>query len=106
MSDVRAISPHFARGCGVPALAPRSASAPPVNVLAVSHEHPDADTLGAVLGICLLVEALGGTADARAHRSRARRCTTFMPGTRTAFRTDPDPGGGLRPPGARGLRDG
>ena len=59
------------------------------NVLAVSHEHPDADTLGAVLGICLIVEALGGRATAV--------CTDpmpplygFMPGI-DRFRTDPDP---------------
>jgi phosphoesterase RecJ-like protein len=59
------------------------------NVLAVSHEHPDADTLGAVTGICLLVEAMGGRATAV--------CTdpipalyTFLPGL-DRFRTDPDP---------------
>lgn len=34
------------------------------NVLAVSHENPDADTLGASLGIVRIVEALGGRADA------------------------------------------
>ena len=33
-------------------------------VLAVSHENPDADTLGATLGVVRLVEALGGAADA------------------------------------------
>ena len=33
-------------------------------VLAVSHENPDADTLGATLGVVRLVEALGGRADA------------------------------------------
>ncbi len=33
-------------------------------VLAVSHENPDADTLGATLGVVHLVEALGGSADA------------------------------------------
>ncbi|HEY8636952.1 MAG TPA: hypothetical protein VIL81_06765, partial [Candidatus Limnocylindrales bacterium] len=33
-------------------------------VLAVSHEDPDADTLGATLGVARLVEALGGAADA------------------------------------------
>ena len=32
-------------------------------VLAVSHENPDADTLGATLGIVALVERLGGVAD-------------------------------------------
>ncbi len=34
------------------------------HVLAVTHENPDADTLGAVLGVSLLVEALGGRATA------------------------------------------
>jgi phosphoesterase RecJ-like protein len=33
-------------------------------VLSVSHENPDADTLGASLGIVAIVEAMGGTADA------------------------------------------
>src|SRR3954451_15982308 len=33
-------------------------------VLAVSHEKPDADTLGATLGVVRLVEAIGGLADA------------------------------------------
>ena len=32
-------------------------------VLAVSHENPDADTLGATLGVVAIVEALGGRAD-------------------------------------------
>ena len=32
-------------------------------VLAVGHENPDADTLGASLAIVHIVEALGGTAD-------------------------------------------
>src|SRR3954447_25317345 len=31
-------------------------------VVAVSHENPDADTLGATLGVCMLVESFGGTA--------------------------------------------
>ena len=35
-----------------------------VNVLAVSHENPDADTLGATLAVCRLVEAQGGRATA------------------------------------------
>ncbi len=33
-------------------------------VLAVGHENPDADTLGATLAVCRLVEALGGRATA------------------------------------------
>ncbi len=59
-------------------------------VLAVSHENPDADTLGATLGVVRLVEALGGSADAV--------CTDpvpplydFIAGV-DRFRTDPDPG--------------
>jgi bifunctional oligoribonuclease and PAP phosphatase NrnA len=32
-------------------------------VLAVGHENPDADTLGATLGVVRIVEALGGAAD-------------------------------------------
>ena len=57
-------------------------------VLAVSHENPDADTLGATLAVGRLVEALGGTADLV--------CTDpvpplydFMAGVER-FRTDPD----------------
>jgi phosphoesterase RecJ-like protein len=34
------------------------------HVLAVSHENPDADTLGATLAVVRLVEAMGGVADA------------------------------------------
>ena len=58
-------------------------------VLAVSHENPDADTLGATLAIVRLVEELGGRADAV--------CTDpvpplygFIAGIER-FRTDPDP---------------
>jgi len=58
-------------------------------VLAVSHENPDADTLGATLGIVRLVESFGGSADPV--------CTDvppplyeFMDGIER-FRTDPDP---------------
>ena len=59
------------------------------NALVVSHEHPDADTLGAVLGVCLVLEACGASATAV--------CTdpipplyAFIRGT-DRFRTDPDP---------------
>jgi phosphoesterase RecJ-like protein len=58
-------------------------------VLAVSHENPDADTLGASLGVSYVVEAMGGTVDLV--------CTDpvpplydFMTGVER-FRTDPDP---------------
>src|SRR4051794_4219531 len=57
-------------------------------VLAVAHENPDADTLGATLGVVRLVERLGGTADPV--------CTdpppplyAFLDGV-DRFRTDPD----------------
>jgi bifunctional oligoribonuclease and PAP phosphatase NrnA len=58
-------------------------------VLAVSHENPDADTLGSSLAVCRIVEALGGEA--------TPVCTDpvpplydFIPGM-DRFRTDPDP---------------
>src|SRR5262245_62557254 len=58
-------------------------------VLAVSHENPDADTIGATLGVVRVVEALGGTADPV--------CTDpvpplydFLDGVER-FRTDPSP---------------
>ncbi len=58
-------------------------------VLAVSHENPDADTLGATLAVVHLVEAFGGTADPV--------CTDpvpplydFLDGV-DRFRPDPDP---------------
>jgi phosphoesterase RecJ-like protein len=60
-------------------------------VLAVGHENPDADTLGATLGIVRIVEALGGTADPV--------CTDPIPplydfmADIERFRTDPDPDG-------------
>jgi phosphoesterase RecJ-like protein len=57
-------------------------------VLAVSHENPDADTLGASLAVVALIESLGGRADPV--------CTdpvpplyAFLPGMER-FRTDPD----------------
>jgi phosphoesterase RecJ-like protein len=57
-------------------------------VLAVSHENPDADTLGASLGVSYLVAATGGATDLV--------CTDpvpplygFIPGV-DRFRTDPD----------------
>jgi bifunctional oligoribonuclease and PAP phosphatase NrnA len=57
-------------------------------VVAVGHENPDADTLGATLAVATLVEALGGRADPV--------CTDpvpplyhFLPGVER-FRTDPD----------------
>ena len=58
-------------------------------VLAVGHENPDADTLGATLGVAHIVEALGGTVDPV--------CTDPVPPLYDyiegieRFRTDPDP---------------
>ena len=58
-------------------------------VLSVSHENPDADTLGAALAICRITESLGATA--------TPVCTDpipplydYLPGIER-FRTDPDP---------------
>lgn len=59
------------------------------NVLAVTHEHPDADTIGAVLGVCLLVEALGGRATA-VSTDAIPPLYEFLPGL-DRFHTDPDP---------------
>jgi len=60
-------------------------------VLAVSHENPDADTLGAVLGICLLAEALGNSATAIS-TDTVPPLYAFLPGI-DRFRTDPAPDG-------------
>ena len=58
-------------------------------VLAVSHENPDADTLGATLGVARLVEAMGGVADAVCS-DPVPPVYAFMSGVER-FRTDPDP---------------
>jgi phosphoesterase RecJ-like protein len=58
-------------------------------VLAVGHENPDADTLGATLAVTAIVEACGGRVDPV--------CTDPVPGLYgflegiERFRTDPDP---------------
>jgi phosphoesterase RecJ-like protein len=57
-------------------------------VLAVSHENPDADTLGATLGVVRLVEAMGGTADAVCS-DPVPPLYDFIAGVER-FRTDPD----------------
>ena len=59
------------------------------NMLAVTHEHPDADTLGAVMGLCLIVEALGGRATAISS-DPVPPLYAFLPGM-DRFLTDPDP---------------
>jgi phosphoesterase RecJ-like protein len=58
-------------------------------VLAVSHENPDADTLGATLGIVWIVETLGGRADAVC-TDPVPALYDFLPDVER-FRTDPDP---------------
>ena len=57
-------------------------------MLAVSHENPDADTLGATLGVVRIVEALGGTADAVC-TDPVPALYDFISGVER-FRTDPD----------------
>src|SRR5512141_2831969 len=59
------------------------------NVLAVSHEHPDADSIGATLAVCALVEAHGGRATAVCS-DPVPELYAFLPGVER-FRTDPDP---------------
>lgn len=58
-------------------------------ILAVSHENPDADTLGAALGIVQMVEALGGSADPVC-TDPVPSIYDFLPGVERV-RTDPDP---------------
>jgi len=62
------------------------------SVLAVGHEHPDADTLGATLAVCRLVEAHGGRATAVCS-DPVPSLYAFMPDV-ARFRTDPEPGMG------------
>ena len=57
-------------------------------VLAVSHENPDADTIGAALGIVRLIESLGGLADPIC-ADPVPPLYTFLPGVER-FRTEPD----------------
>lgn len=58
-------------------------------VLAVGHENPDADTLGATLGVVRIVEAFGGTADPVC-TDPVPELYDFIAGVER-FRTDPDP---------------
>jgi len=57
--------------------------------LVVSHENPDADTLGAALAVATLVEAHGGRATPVCS-DPVPALYAFLPGI-DAFRTDPDP---------------
>lgn len=59
-------------------------------VLAVCHENPDADTLGAALAVRHLVRAIGGVADAMSG-DPVPPLYDFMPDVATV-RSDPDPG--------------
>ena len=61
-------------------------------VLAVSHENPDADTLGATLGVVRLVERLGGRADPVC-TDPVPQLYAFLDGVER-FRSDPDPDAG------------
>jgi phosphoesterase RecJ-like protein len=58
-------------------------------VLAVGHENPDADTLGATLAVCRLVERQGGLASA-VFTDPVPPLYDFLPGAARA-RLDPDP---------------
>ena len=73
-------------------------------VLAVGHENPDADTLGATLAVCRLVEAIGGRATA-VFSDAPPAAYAFMPDL-DRIHADPDPGRRLRPARAVRLRDG
>jgi bifunctional oligoribonuclease and PAP phosphatase NrnA len=57
-------------------------------VLAVGHENPDADTIGATLAVCRLVERTGGVATA-VFADPVPPLYDFVPGVGRA-RTDPD----------------
>jgi bifunctional oligoribonuclease and PAP phosphatase NrnA len=59
------------------------------HVLAVGHENPDADTLGATLAVCSIVEALGGRATAVCS-DPVPPLYGFVPGM-DRVRPDPDP---------------
>ena len=58
-------------------------------VLAVGHENPDADTLGATLAVCRLVERQGGVATA-VFTDPVPPLYDFLPAAARA-RLDPDP---------------
>ena len=62
-------------------------------VLAVSHENPDADTLGAAVGIAEIVAATSGGRTDLVCTDPVPPLYDFVPAT-AAFRTDPDPAAG------------
>jgi bifunctional oligoribonuclease and PAP phosphatase NrnA len=59
------------------------------HALVVSHENPDADTLGAALGVCTILEALGARATA-VSTDPVPPLYAFLAGVER-FRTDPEP---------------
>jgi phosphoesterase RecJ-like protein len=59
-------------------------------VLVVTHENPDADTLGAALGVATVIERRGGRA-MPVCSDPVPALYAFLPGI-DRFRTDPDPG--------------
>ena len=61
-------------------------------VLALTHENPDADTLGASLGVQRLVGAFGGSVTL-VSSDPVPRLYDFLPGI-DEFRSDPDPDAG------------
>lgn len=61
------------------------------DVLIASHENPDADTLGAALGVAAIVERNGGRATLLC-ADAVPPLYEFLPGV-ARFRTDPDPAG-------------
>ena len=61
------------------------------SVLAVGHENPDADALGAALAIAMLVEARGGRATVAVQRRRPGPVRVPARAS-TRVRTDPEPG--------------
>ncbi len=58
-------------------------------VVALSHENPDADTIGATLGVVRLIESMGGKADP-VSTDPIPALYDFIDGVER-FRTDPDP---------------
>jgi phosphoesterase RecJ-like protein len=60
------------------------------SVLAIGHENPDADALGAALAVAMIVEARGGRATVAAS-DPVPALYGFLPGV-GAVRTDPEPG--------------
>jgi phosphoesterase RecJ-like protein len=58
-------------------------------ILSVTHENPDADTLGAALGVCLIADSLGAAATPLCS-DPVPALYDYMPGI-DRFRAEPDP---------------